>query len=89
VQDKIDDKQDDIAKIESDRAKELSSKSNEALQANDVRSSEGVAQFLALATGREDPAIAEYRKQTQEIRQLRQDIQALQQQQVEILGGAS
>lgn len=89
VQDKIDDKQDDIAKIENERAKELGGKSNEALQANDVRSSEGMAQFLALATGREDPAIAEYRKQTQEIQQLRRDIQSLRQEQVEILGGAN
>ena len=89
VQDKIDDKQDDIAKIETERAKELGGKSNEALQANDVRSSEGMAQFLALATGREDPAIAEYRKQTQKLEELKAELRALQQEKVEILGGAN
>jgi hypothetical protein len=89
VQKKIDDKREDIADIEGKRAKALGEKSNEALQANDVRSSEGMSQFLALATGREDPAIAEYRKQTQKLEELKAELRALQQQQVEILGGAA
>jgi hypothetical protein len=89
VQKKIDDKREDIADIEGERAKALGEKSNEALQANDVRSSEGMSQFLALATGREDPAIAEYRKQTQKLEELKAELRALQQQQVEILGGAA
>ena len=89
VQKKIDDKREDIADIEGERAKELGQKSNEALQANDVRSSEGMSQFLALATGREDPAIAEYRKQTQKLEELKAELRALQQEKVEILGGAA
>jgi hypothetical protein len=89
VQKKIDDKREDIADIEGERAKELGQKSNEALQANDVRSSQGMSQFLALATGREDPAIAEYRKQTQKLEELKAELRALQQEKVEILGGAA
>jgi hypothetical protein len=54
-----------------------------------VRSSQGMSQFLALATGREDPAIAEYRKQTQKLEELKAELRALQQEKVEILGGAA
>jgi hypothetical protein len=89
VQKKINDKREDIADIEGERAKALGQKSNEALQANDVRSSQGMSQFLALATGREDPAIAEYRKQTQKLEELKAELRALQQEKVEILGGAA
>jgi hypothetical protein len=89
VQDKVDAKAGDIADIEGERAKSLGEKSNEALQANDVRSSQGMSQFLALATGREDPAIAEYRKQTQKLEELKAELRALQQEKVEILGGAA
>jgi hypothetical protein len=53
------------------------------------RLSEGMSQFLALATGREDPAIAEYRKQTQKLEELKAELRALQQEKVEILGGAA
>jgi hypothetical protein len=72
-----------------DRAMLLRSKSNEALQANDIRSGEGMSQFLALASGREDPAIAEYRKQTQKLEELKAELRALQQEKVVILGGAN
>ena len=89
VQEEIDDKAKDIQKIQSDRASALGSKSNEALKANDIRSGEGMAQVLALATGREDPAIAEYRKQTEKLNELKAELKALQQQKVEILGGAA
>jgi hypothetical protein len=89
VQKKINDKREDIADIEGERVKALGQKSNEALQANDVRSSQGMSQFLALATGREDPAIAEYRKQTQKLEELKAELRALQQEKVEILGGAA
>ena len=89
VQEKVDAKAGDIADIEGERAKELGQKSNEALQANDVRSSQGMSQFLALATGREDTAIAEYRKQTQKLEELKAELRALQQEKVEILGGAA
>lgn len=89
VQEKVDAKAGDIAEIEGERRQALGQKSNEALQANDVRSSQGMSQFLALATGREDPAIAEYRKQTQKLEELKAELRALQQEKVEILGGAN
>ena len=89
INEKMIDKQADINKIVDERASALGGKSNEALKANDVRSSEGMAQFIALATGREDPAIAEYRKQTQKLEEIRAELRALQQEKVDILGAAA
>jgi len=88
VDEKMAAKQEDIDKVVAERAAALGGKSNEALKANDVRSSEGMAQFLALATGREDPAIAEYRKQTQKLDEIRAELRALQTEKVTILNGA-
>ena len=81
-------KQGEIDKFTAERSAALGGKSNEALKANDVRSSEGMSQFLALATGREDPAIAEYRKQTQKLDEIRAELRALQTEKVTILNGA-
>jgi hypothetical protein len=89
IQSKIEDKQKEAIDIISERADALRGKSNEALKANDLRSGEGMAQFLALASGREDPAIAEYRKQTQKLDEIRAELQALQQDKVDILGAAA
>jgi hypothetical protein len=89
IDEKMAGKRGDIGDILSERAAALGGKSNEALKANDVRSSEGMAQFLALATGREDPAIAEYRKQTQKLDEIRGELRALQQEKVDILGAAA
>jgi len=89
IDEKMAGKRGDIGDILSERAAALGGKSNEALKANDVRSSEGMAQFLALATGREDPAIAEYRKQTQKLDEIRAELRALQQEKVDILGAAA
>ena len=89
IQEKAVEKQAEISKVESERAAALSGKSNESLKANDIRSSEGMAQFLALATGREDPAIAEYRKQTQKLDELKAELRALNAQAVDILGAAA
>jgi hypothetical protein len=89
VDEKMAAKQGDIDAITSERAAALGGKSNEALKANDIRSGEGMAQFLALATGREDPAIAEYRKQTQKLDEIRAELRALQQDKVDILGAAA
>jgi len=89
VDEKMAAKRGDIDAIVSERQSALGGKSNEALKANDVRSSEGMAQFLALATGREDPAIAEYRKQTQKLDEIRAELRALQQEKVDILGAAA
>lgn len=89
VDEKIAAKQADIDKVAAERAAALGGKSNEALKANDVRSSEGMAQFIALATGREDPAISEYRKQSQKLEEIRAELRALQQEKVDILGAAA
>lgn len=62
------------AEIEANRLDALSQVSQQPLQATDVRTSEGASQFLALATGREDPAIAEYRKQLSELRKIANEI---------------
>lgn len=82
-------KEKDFGNIIDERAAALGGKSNEALKANDVRSGEGMAQFLALASGREDPALAEYRKQTQKLDEIRGELRALQQEKVDILGAAA
>jgi hypothetical protein len=82
-------KQEEIDKIQADKAAALGGKSNEALKANDIRSSEGMAQFIALATGREDPAIEENRKTNAKLEEIRKELAALQQQQVDILGAAA
>jgi len=89
IEEKMAGKQEEIDKITAERAAALGGKSNEALKANDVRSSEGMAQFIALATGREDPAIAEYRKQTQKLEEIRAELRVLQQEKVDILGAAA
>jgi len=89
VDEKMAAKQEDIDKVVAERQAALGGKSNEALKANDIRSGEGMAQFLALATGREDPAIAEYRKQTQKLDEIRAELRALQQDKVDILGAAA
>ena len=88
VDEKIAAKQGDVDAIVAERQSALGGKSNEALKANDVRSGEGMAQFLALATGREDPAIAEYRKQTKKLDEIRGELRALQTEKVTILNGA-
>lgn len=66
-----------VAEIDADRLDALSQVSQQPLQATDVRTSEGASQFLALATGREDPAIAEYRKQLNELQKIARDINKL------------
>jgi hypothetical protein len=62
------------AEIEASRLDALSQVSQTPLQATDVRTSEGASEFIRLATGREDPAIAEYRKQLSELRKIANEI---------------
>ena len=62
------------ADIEADRLDALSQVSQQTVQATDVRTSEGAAEFLRLATGREDPAISEYRKQLAELQKIAREI---------------
>jgi hypothetical protein len=83
------DKQAEIDAMQAERQAALSGTSNESLKANDIRSSEGMAQFLALATGREDPAIAEYRKQTAKLEEMKNELRAMKLQAVDILMGAA
>lgn len=89
VDEKMVGKQEEIDKIQAEKAAALNGKSNEALKANDIRSSEGMAQFIALATGREDPAIEENRKTNQKLEEIRKELAALQQEKVDILGAAA
>ena len=63
--------------LDRNRIEELATLSGERLQANDLRTSEGASQFLDLATGREDPAVAEYKKQLRELQGMRQDLRDL------------
>lgn len=62
------------AEIERDRLDALAQRSNEALTGNDLRTTAGASQFLALATGREDPAVEEYRKQLRELQDIKREI---------------
>jgi hypothetical protein len=62
------------AEIDADRIEALSQVSQQPVQATDVRTSEGASEFLRLATGREDPAIGEYRKQLSELQKIAREI---------------
>jgi hypothetical protein len=81
-------KEEQLSQMAAEKAMALDGKSNEQLKANDIRSSEGIAQFLALAIGREDPAIEENRKTNLKLEEIRKELRALQAQKVEILGAA-
>jgi hypothetical protein len=74
IQDKIAEK---TVEIESDRLDALSSLSKESLKATDIRSSEGASTFLRLATGRQDPAIEEYKKQLRELQEMKKELRKL------------
>jgi primosomal protein N'' len=65
------------AEIDAERISALSQASQQTVQATDVRTSEGASEFLRLATGRDDPAIAEYRKQLSELKKIAKEIGAL------------
>lgn len=75
------------AKIEEQRVKDLAKTSQKALKANDIRTSEGASELIRLATGREDPAIEEYKKQTAKLDEIKREIAKTAAQPVEILGG--
>ena len=66
----------------------LSGRSNEALKVGDIRSSEGISAYMALATGREDPAVAEYRKSNEKLSAIIQELRAQNVSPAVILGGA-
>jgi hypothetical protein len=75
-----------LQEIEADRLDALSRRSQQALEGNDIRTSAGASQFLALATGREDPAVDEYRKQLRELQEIRREIVKANAAPVEIAG---
>lgn len=75
----------EAAQIQEERLAELGKVSQESLQATDLRTSEGASEFLRLATGREDPAIEEYRKQLKKLEDIRKEIAKANQEPVEIL----
>ena len=53
----------------------------------DIRSG-GISEVLRIATGREDPAIEEYRKQVAELRKIDSKLGELRADKVKIIGGA-
>lgn len=79
---------DDAGAFQGEASKAIDTPESKALEVSDVRSSEGIASFMALATGREDPAIAEYRKSHQTLQSMLAELKALQAAPLEIAGGA-
>lgn len=73
------------AEIEGERLDALSRQSNNALNVSDIRSG-GISEILRIATGREDPAIEEYRKQLAELRKIDSKLNELRAERVQILG---
>jgi hypothetical protein len=65
------------AEIEEERVRGLSQLSTESLKATDARTSEGASTFIRLATGRQDPAIAEYQKQLRELQEMRKELRKI------------
>lgn len=75
------------ADLERERIKELTELRLGAIELADLRTGAGAAQFLDIASGRQDPAIDEYRKQRRELEKLNKNVEALRTQRVEILKG--
>jgi hypothetical protein len=75
-------------KIRQEIAAELSQPARQALQVNDIRSQEGLSQFLALASGREDPAVEQRREQLNKLEEIRRELANVGARPVDILGGA-
>lgn len=76
------------AEIEGERLDALSRQSNQALGVSDIRSG-GISEILRIATGREDPAVEEYRKQLGELRKIDAKLGELRADRVEILGNGA
>lgn len=72
--------------LEKKRIGELNQLRLGALEISDIRTGAGSAAFLDLASGRQDPAIDEYRKQRKQLEELNKNVKALQIQKAEILG---
>lgn len=76
------------AEIEGERLDALSRQSNQALSVGDIRSG-GISEILRIATGREDPAVEEYRKQLGELRKIDAKLGELRADRVEIIGNGA
>jgi hypothetical protein len=72
--------------IRQEIAAELRRPANRALEVGDIRSQQGISQFLGLATGREDPAIAQRREQLAKLEEIRRQLIAIGANPVDILG---
>ena len=72
--------------IRKEIAAELARPSQQALQVSDIRTQEGASQFLAMATGRQDPALEQRRAQLAKLEEIKQAIRATGANPVEILG---
>lgn len=72
--------------IRKEIAAELSRPAAAALEVSDVRTSQGMSQFMALATGREDPAIEQMRQQLGKLEEIRRELQRVGANPVDILG---
>jgi hypothetical protein len=72
--------------IRKEIAAELARPSANALQVSDVRTQEGASQLLAMATGRQDPALEQRRAQLAKLEEIRKAIAATGANPVEILG---
>jgi hypothetical protein len=72
-------------KIRENLNAELARPSQQALEVQDIRSG-GISEFLRLATGREDPAIEQNRQQLTELARIRQGLERIGVQPVDILG---
>lgn len=77
-----------VREFEADRLRGLQTRFNEPLRISDVRTNEGISQVIALATGREDPAVEEARRQTAELEAMNRKLDELAAEKVEIMGGA-
>jgi len=59
--------------LEQDRLNKLSENTRKALEVSDIRSG-GIGQIIALATGREDPAVQEARKQLRKLEDIQREL---------------
>lgn len=75
------------ASVEEERLAALRRSSQEPLVISDIRTQDGASELVRLATGREDPAIAEYRKQLDQLKKLENKLERLAAIPVEIMGG--
>lgn len=62
------------AEIDKERLDKLAKVSQEPLKIEDVRTSGGASEFLRLASGREDPAVEEYRKQLTKLDEIKKEL---------------